>query len=138
MFKFIERHPFRLKRAAWAADGNHVGLRQIAVAAAVAAAVPATSVAAPAQNPNWAAPQIRTLASHGLLMGALGAAWTAILVFEKVALGRHLGDRPALWLAVLLVVVGVQLVSLGLLGEMLARTYHESQGKATYVIKEEF
>jgi len=74
----------------------------------------------------------------GLLMGTLGATWTAILVFEKVVLGEHLADRPALWLAVLLVVVGVQLVSLGLLGEMLARTYHESQGKPIYVIKEEF
>ena len=74
----------------------------------------------------------------GLIMGALGTAWTAILVFEKVVLGHRLGDRPALWLAVLLVVVGVQLVSLGLIGEMLTRTYHESQGKQTYVIKEEF
>jgi len=59
-------------------------------------------------------------------------------VFEKVVLGHNLGDRPALLLAVLLVVVGVQFVSIGLLGEMLARTYHESQGKQTYVIKEEF
>jgi glycosyltransferase involved in cell wall biosynthesis len=74
----------------------------------------------------------------GLSMGALGTAWTAILIFEKLVMGRHLGDRPALWLAVLLVVVGVQLVSLGLLGEMLARTYHESQGKPIYLIKEEF
>ena len=40
--------------------------------------------------------------------------------------------------AALLVVVGVQFVSLGLLGEMLARTYHESQNKPIYVIKEEF
>jgi len=73
----------------------------------------------------------------GLIMGALGTAWTAILVFEKVVLGHRLGDRPALWLAVLLVVVGVQLVSLGLIGEMLARTYHESQDKPVYLIKEE-
>ncbi|HLW70860.1 MAG TPA: glycosyltransferase family 2 protein [Candidatus Binataceae bacterium] len=74
----------------------------------------------------------------GLIIGALGTAWTAILVFEKVVLGHQLGSRPALWLAVLLVVVGVQLVSLGLIGEMLARTYHESQGKPVYIIKEEF
>jgi len=74
----------------------------------------------------------------GILMAGIGALWTAILVFEKVALGDRLGNRPALWLAVLLVVVGVQLVSLGLIGEMLARTYHESQGKPVYVIKEEF
>jgi glycosyltransferase involved in cell wall biosynthesis len=74
----------------------------------------------------------------GVLMGAIGALWTAILIFEKIALGRSLGNRPALLLAILLVVVGVQFVSLGLIGEMLARTYHESQGKPIYVIKEEF
>jgi glycosyltransferase involved in cell wall biosynthesis len=74
----------------------------------------------------------------GLLMGGIGALWTAILVFEKVVLGYSLGRRPALLLAILLVVVGVQFVSLGLIGEMLARTYHESQGKPIYVIKEEF
>ena len=74
----------------------------------------------------------------GFLLGGLGSLWTAILVAEKVVLGRTLGNRPALLLAVLLVVVGVQFVSIGLLGEMLARTYHESQGKPIYVIKEEF
>ena len=46
--------------------------------------------------------------------------------------------RTALLLAVLLVVVGVQFVSLGLIGEMVARTYHESQRKPIFVIKEEF
>jgi hypothetical protein len=34
--------------------------------------------------------------------------------------------------------VGVQFVSLGLIGEMVARTYHESQHKPIYLIKEEF
>jgi len=74
----------------------------------------------------------------GIAMGAIGAVWLGILVFEKIALGHSLGNRPALLLAVLLVVVGVQLVSLGLIGELLTRTYHESQGKPIYVIKEEF
>jgi len=74
----------------------------------------------------------------GFVMGGIGGLWTAMLVFEKIVLGRTLGDRPALLLAVLLVVVGMQFVSLGLLGEMLARTYHESQNKPIYVIKEEF
>jgi len=35
-------------------------------------------------------------------------------------------------------VVGVQFISLGLIGEMITRTYHESQKKPIYVIKEEF
>ncbi len=74
----------------------------------------------------------------GLALGALGGLWTAVLVFEKVFLGARLANRPALLLAILLVVVGVQFISLGLLGEMLARTYHESQHKPIYVIKEEF
>jgi len=74
----------------------------------------------------------------GFILGGLGSLWTLILVFEKIVLGHELGNRPALLLAVLLVVVGVQFVVFGLLGEMLARTYHESQGKPVYVIKEEF
>ncbi|MBV8772793.1 MAG: glycosyltransferase family 2 protein [Deltaproteobacteria bacterium] len=73
----------------------------------------------------------------GLVMGGIGALWTAILVFEKMVLGSSLGRRPALLLAILLIVVGVQLVSIGLIGEMIARTYHESQGKPIYVVKEE-
>ncbi|HYB90743.1 MAG TPA: glycosyltransferase family 2 protein [Candidatus Binataceae bacterium] len=80
---------------------------------------------------------IQVFGAIGVVLGALGSLWTAWLVFEKIVLGRPLGDRPALLLAVLLVVVGVQFVSLGLLGEMLARTYHESQSKQIYVIKEE-
>ena len=67
-----------------------------------------------------------------------GGLWTGALVFEKLALGHKLGRRPALILAVMLVMVGVQLISLGLLGEMVARTYHESQGKPIYVIKEQY
>jgi len=81
---------------------------------------------------------IQVFGAIGVVLGALGSLWTGVLVFEKIVLGYSLGDRPALLLAVLLVVVGVQFVSLGLLGEMLARTYHESQGKQIYVIKEEF
>jgi glycosyltransferase involved in cell wall biosynthesis len=87
---------------------------------------------------GYATRPIQVFGLIGLIMGGLGAAWTAILVFEKIVLGQMLGNRPALWLAVLLVVVGVQLVSLGLIGEMLARTYHESQGKPVYVSKGEF
>jgi glycosyltransferase involved in cell wall biosynthesis len=81
---------------------------------------------------------IQIFGAIGLVLGIIGALWTAILVFEKIALGRGLHDRPALLLAILLLIVGVQFVSLGLLGEMLTRTYHESQDKPVYVIKEQF
>jgi glycosyltransferase involved in cell wall biosynthesis len=81
---------------------------------------------------------IQVFGAIGVFLSGLGSVWTAVLVFEKVILGWPLGNRPALLLAVLLVVVGVQFVSLGLIGEMITRTYHESQKKPIYVIKEEF
>ena len=46
------------------------------------------------------------------------------------------GDRPLLLLGILLIFTGVQLVTLGLLAEMQARTYHESQDKPIYVIRD--
>lgn len=73
----------------------------------------------------------------GVLLGGLGAGILGVLGFEKVFLGHPLAGRPILMLAVLLVVTGVQLVTMGLIGEMLARTYHESQGKKTYVVAED-
>ncbi|MGO9062892.1 MAG: glycosyltransferase family 2 protein [Candidatus Binataceae bacterium] len=81
---------------------------------------------------------IQAFGTIGLVLAMLGGIWTSMLVFEKIVLGYRLASRPALLLAVLLVVVGVQFVSLGLLGEMLARTYHESQDKPIYIVKEEF
>ena len=54
----------------------------------------------------------------------------------KLFLGQNIGDRPLLWLAVLLVIVGIQFISTGLLAEVLARTYYEAQGKTIYVIRE--
>ena len=50
-------------------------------------------------------------------------------------MGRSIGSRPLLFLAVLFIILGVQLVIMGLLGEMLARVYHESQGKPIYTVR---
>jgi glycosyltransferase involved in cell wall biosynthesis len=65
-----------------------------------------------------------------------GILWTLWLVFERQVYSVPMGNRPQLFLAVLLVFTGMQFITLGLLGEMLARTYHESQNKPTYVIRE--
>jgi glycosyltransferase involved in cell wall biosynthesis len=72
----------------------------------------------------------------GLALGAVGLVLTAVLGFERIFLGVQLADRPIVLLAILLVVTGFQFVTLGLLGEMLARTYHESQGKPIYTVRE--
>jgi glycosyltransferase involved in cell wall biosynthesis len=72
----------------------------------------------------------------GLLALLLGGGITTLLGIERIFFGMELAGRPLLWLGILLVIVGVQFVSTGLLGEMLARTYHESQQKPVYLIKE--
>ena len=60
----------------------------------------------------------------------------AVLSYQKIFHGMGLANRPLLLLAVLLVLVGFQFVSIGLLGEMLVRTYHESQRKPVYTVRE--
>jgi len=69
----------------------------------------------------------------GLLAVLLGGAITLLLGIQKVFFGVKLAARPLLLLGVLLVVIGVQFVTLGLIGEMLARTYHESQEKPIWI-----
>jgi glycosyltransferase involved in cell wall biosynthesis len=72
----------------------------------------------------------------GLLFGGLGSLILLYLLGVKYIGHQGIGDRPLLLLAILLVFTGVQLVTLGLLAEMQARTYHESQNKAVYVIRD--
>ena len=72
----------------------------------------------------------------GLVCAVAGFALTGYLGFQRLVLGVRLADRPIVMLAILMVVVGVQFVSLGLLGEMLVRTYHESQTKPIYRVRE--
>ncbi len=74
----------------------------------------------------------------GLSSGAIGFVTAVYLTVQKIFYGIDIGGRPLLLLAALLILIGVQFISMGLLGEMLARTYHESQDKPIYVVKEIF
>jgi glycosyltransferase involved in cell wall biosynthesis len=71
----------------------------------------------------------------GVLSGLLGFLILVSLSVDKLFKGRDIGGRPLLLLGALLVIVGIQLIGMGLLGEMLVRVYHESQKKPIYVIK---
>jgi glycosyltransferase involved in cell wall biosynthesis len=71
----------------------------------------------------------------GILSGFLGFIILLLLSMDKLFKGRDIGGRPLLLLGALLVIVGIQLIGMGLLGEMLVRVYHESQKKPIYVIK---
>jgi glycosyltransferase involved in cell wall biosynthesis len=72
----------------------------------------------------------------GLITGGLGVAITAYLGYIRLFTTQGIGDRPLLLLGVMLIFIGVQLLTFGLLAEVMARTYYESQDKPTYVIRE--
>jgi glycosyltransferase involved in cell wall biosynthesis len=66
----------------------------------------------------------------------IGAAITGWLGYIRLFGGQAIADRPLLLLGMMLLFIGVQLVTFGLLAELLARTYYESQNKPVYVIRE--
>jgi hypothetical protein len=71
-----------------------------------------------------------------VISGGVGFLIAIYLSFEKFFRGVTIGGRPLLLLAVLLIFIGFQFITMGLLGEMLARTYHESQGRPVFVVGE--
>ena len=72
----------------------------------------------------------------GLGLFAAGLLINGYLVFIKLVFAESIAGRPLLMMGILMIIMGVQLISMGLLGEITIRTYHESQSKPTYVIRE--
>lgn len=72
----------------------------------------------------------------GIISLFIGFVIGAYLTVGKLFFGMSLADRPLLLLAVLLMFLGVQFVTMGLLGEIITRTYYEIQGKPIYAVKE--
>jgi glycosyltransferase involved in cell wall biosynthesis len=74
----------------------------------------------------------------GMTGGFLGFLLLLYLSIDKLILGNPIGGRPLLLLGALLIIVGIQFIGMGLLGEMIVRVYHETQRKPIYVIKKVF
>ncbi|HNT35795.1 MAG TPA: glycosyltransferase family 2 protein [bacterium] len=70
----------------------------------------------------------------GLGSFLLGIVINIYLTIKKIQ-GHPLAERPLLLLGILLVILGVQFVSMGLLAEMLVRTYHETSRRPTYWVE---
>jgi glycosyltransferase involved in cell wall biosynthesis len=76
--------------------------------------------------------------SFGLLSMGAGTLLGCFLTFKKLVLHQAvmLQNGPLMFAATLLIVVGVQILCLGLVAEILSRTYYESQGKPIYALRE--
>jgi len=72
----------------------------------------------------------------GLFLFGSGMVMAMYLTALRLLTDVALTNRPLLLLAILLIVLGVQLIIMGLLGELIVRTYHESQDKPIYMIKQ--
>ena len=88
----------------------------------------------------WFFLRFRARPSHffgvfGLFLGALGALILAYLCGVKLFLGQSIGTRPLLLAGVMLVLSSVQLLTTGVLAELLTRTYYESSNKKIYAAR---
>jgi len=74
----------------------------------------------------------------GGILAIIGSFITSLYLLTIKLLGEDIGNRPLLLFALLLAVTGVQLFGFGLLGELQIRTYHESQNRPIYRIRDTF
>ncbi len=71
----------------------------------------------------------------GIIASSLGFLLMLIMGYQRQFNGTPMGDRPLLMMAVLLVFLGMQFITIGLISELQVRTYHESQNKPIYYVK---
>ncbi len=86
---------------------------------------------------NYMARPMQFFGLAGLASGGAGFLLGLYLTFLKLLTGVDIGTRPLLSLAILLMILGVQFLMMGLLGELLSRTYFEVQDKTIYMIRAE-
>jgi glycosyltransferase involved in cell wall biosynthesis len=78
---------------------------------------------------------IQVFGMWGLAAGGLGMVITLYYTFMRLFMGVPLWGKPGLIFALLLIFIGIQLITMGLLGEMQVRTYFESQDKPIYTVR---
>lgn len=85
---------------------------------------------------GYATRPIQIFGLLGFISGIIGLGMALYLTIQKQFFDMPLANRPLLLLAILLIFIGLQFVTLGLLAELQSRTYHEAQNKPTYVVRE--
>ncbi|MCE5244745.1 MAG: glycosyltransferase family 2 protein [Syntrophobacteraceae bacterium] len=81
---------------------------------------------------------VRIFGGSGLTLIGLSFVSGLAMLFQKFLYNVSFIQTPLLLLSALLFILGFQCVLMGITAELLVRTYHESQGKPTYVVREVF
>lgn len=84
---------------------------------------------------QYSARPIHFFGGIGLASGITGFLIALVMTIQRLFFGVSLSDRPLLLLAILLMFIGLQFITFGLLAELMTRTYHEAQDKPVYVIR---
>lgn len=87
---------------------------------------------------SYATRPLHVFGTVGVLSTGLGGLIAMIMLIQRQFFDIALANRPLLLLAVLLMFMGVQFITLGLLAELVVRTYHESQKKPIYYVRRIF
>jgi glycosyltransferase involved in cell wall biosynthesis len=85
---------------------------------------------------SYVARPMHVMGSAGMISIALGMLSLAATVLMKPLTGVFMTGNPLLMLGVMFNLIGVQFISMGLIGELMTRTYFESQGKRVYLVGE--
>ena len=85
---------------------------------------------------DYSASPIYFFGTFGMILAGSGFLTGLVTLLEKYYQGVWVHRNPLILLAILLFILGVQFIMIGLLAEILIRTYHESQDKKTYIVKE--
>ena len=85
---------------------------------------------------DYATRPLQIFGLAGMISFLIGTGISLYLTILRLFFSVGLSDRPILLLAILLIMLGVQLILMGLLGELIVRTYHESQEKPIYAVRE--
>ncbi len=83
---------------------------------------------------SYSTKPIQIFGKWGLVSGGLGFLLALYYTILKLFFGQPMWGKPGLILAVLLMLVGIQMISMGLLGELQVRTYYETQQKPIYTV----
>lgn len=85
---------------------------------------------------NFATRPLQFFGLNGGLLFGIGLVIEIYLTWLKLWGGKDIGGRPLLLLGAILIITGIVLGGLGLLGELVVRTYYESSGKRVYNVRE--